>query len=483
MNIRVRFAPSPTGHLHVGNARTALFNYLFARSTGGTFILRIEDTDVVRSTSESEKMIYEDLNWLGIEWDEGPIKGGDFKPYRQSERLDIYKQYVNQLLSEKRAYPCFCTKDELEEQKKKAIAEGKPQIYSGRCRNLTNKEIENNINEGKTHSIRFKIDKEYVLVEDLIHGSINFPTNAFGDFIIIRPDGMPIYNFVVVIDDALMKISHVIRGDDHLSNTPKHVLLFEALGFKIPLFAHIPMILGPDRAKLSKRHGVTSVATFRELGYLPEALFNYLALLGWSPEGDKELMKKEEIIASFNLNHVSKSAAIFDFEKLNWLNGQYIRELSDKDLVELTKPFLIKEGFVKEDTINDMGKRFLSIITSVKDNLVVLSDITKYIKIYFSLDEVDEKAIDFVKVENSESVLEEMLSLLDTASDQYLNEEQYGEFVNKIKASTQAKGKKLFMTLRVGISGRLEGPDLKSLYTNIPVEAIKERLNLILQRI
>ena len=252
MNIRVRFAPSPTGHLHVGNARTALFNYLFARSTGGTFILRIEDTDVVRSTSESEKMIYEDLNWLGIEWDEGPIKGGDFKPYRQSERLDIYKQYVNQLLSEKRAYPCFCTKDELEEQKKKAIAEGKPQIYSGRCRNLTNKEIENNINEGKTHSIRFKIDKEDVLVEDLIHGSINFPTNAFGDFIIVRPDGMPIYNFVVVIDDALMKISHVIRGDDHLSNTPKHVLLFEALGFKIPLFAHIPMILGPDRAKLSK---------------------------------------------------------------------------------------------------------------------------------------------------------------------------------------------------------------------------------------
>ena len=272
MSIRVRFAPSPTGHLHVGNARTALFNYLFVHSTGGTFILRIEDTDVVRSTTESEAMIYEDLNWLGIEWDEGPVKGGNFAPYRQSERLDIYKEYINKLLSEKKAYPCFCSKDELEGGKNRAIIEGRPQIYSGKCRHLTDEEIENKIKAGKAYSIRFKIDREYVLVEDLIHGTINFPTDAFGDFIIVRPDGMPIYNFVVVIDDALMQISHVIRGDDHLSNTPKHVLLFEALDFKTPFFAHIPMILGPDRSKLSKRHGVTSIATFREIGYLPEAL-------------------------------------------------------------------------------------------------------------------------------------------------------------------------------------------------------------------
>jgi glutamyl-tRNA synthetase len=483
MEVRVRFAPSPTGHLHVGNARTALFNYLFSRSMKGTFILRIEDTDMARSTIESEKLIYEDLKWLGIDWDEGPLKGGKFAPYRQSERLGIYKKYTDLFISEKRAYYCFCTKEELEKERNKAISEGKPQIYSGKCRHLTEEEIKKNIKEGRPYAIRFKIEKESVIVEDLIHGVINFPTNAFGDFIIVRPDGMPIYNFVVVIDDALMQVSHVIRGDDHLSNTPKHVLLFEALGFKIPFFAHIPMILGPDRTKLSKRHGVTSIASFREIGYLPEALFNYLALLGWSPEGDKEVIKKEEILTSFHLEDVSKSPAIFDFEKLKWLNGIYIRELDNIKLAEMVRPFLVNDQIVDEETINKLGERFVNIVASVKDNLVVLSDISKGVKIYFTYENPSLEAIEFVKNEGSKNVLEVALELLDSVSDLYLSEEQYSSIINNLKTSTKAKGKKLFMTLRAGISGKLEGPDLKSLYINIPVMEIKRRINYIKQKL
>jgi glutamyl-tRNA synthetase len=483
MDIRVRFAPSPTGHLHVGNARTALFNYLFARSMGGTFILRIEDTDVVRSTTESEEQIYEDLNWLGVDWDEGPIKGGCVGPYRQSERLEIYKKYINLLLSEKKAYPCFCTKEELEEEKNKAIADGRPQIYSGKCRNLSDGEVAEKINAGKPYSIRFAINRDYVFVDDLIHGVVNFPTKAFGDFIIVRPDGMPIYNFVVVVDDALMRISHVIRGDDHLSNTPKQILLFEALGMSTPCFAHIPMILGPDRSKLSKRHGVTSIATFREIGYLPEALFNYLALLGWSPGGGREFIKKDEIVASFNLKNVSKSAAIFDFEKLKWLNGLYIRDLSDKALAEMVKPFLIKDNVLDEETINSLGDRFVNIVASVKDNLVVLSDISKYTKVYFSKCEPEKEAIEFIRVEKTKFVLEELLSLIGAYNDQYLDENQYKEIVNRLKAVVSVKGKKLFMTMRVGISGRVEGPELKLFYTNISVKEIQDRINLILQKI
>ena len=483
MDIRVRFAPSPTGHLHVGNARTAIFNYLFAKSTGGTFILRIEDTDVVRSTIESEQLIYEDLNWLGVTWDEGPVKGGSFGPYRQSERLEIYKKYVSLLLSEKKAYPCFCTKEELEEEKNKAIAEGRPQIYSGKCRNLGEHEVAKNIDAGKPYAIRFAVDRDYVMVEDIIHGNITFPTNAFGDFIIVRPDGMPIYNFVVVVDDALMKISHVIRGDDHLSNTPKQVLLFEALNITPPYFAHIPMILGPDRSKLSKRHGVTSIASFREIGYLPEALFNYLSLLGWSPDGGKEFMKRDEIISSFSLKNVSKSAAIFDFEKLKWLNGLYIRELTDNVLTEMVKPFLIRDNVLDEESINSLGERFVNIVASVKDNLVVLSDITQYAKVYFSKCEPEEEALEFIRLENTKIVLEEILALLHSYNDQYLNECLYEDMVNKLKSAAKVKGKRLFMTMRVGITGKLEGPELKSLYINIPVKEIKDRINVVLQKI
>lgn len=482
MSIRVRFAPSPTGHLHVGNARTALFNYLFSSSQKGQFILRIEDTDLLRSSLENEEMIYEDMRWLGLNWDEGPRKGGDYGPYRQTERFDIYKKYAEKLLREGSAYKCFCSKEELEREKEKAIKEGKPPRYSGKCRNLTPDEIKTLEDRGVEYSIRFKVNKEHVLVKDIIKGEIDFKTDSFGDFIIVRPDGVPVYNFVVVIDDALMKISHVIRGDDHLSNTPKQVLVFDALGFEIPQFAHIPMILGPDHSKLSKRHGDTSINAFREKGYLPEALFNYLALLSWSDEKEREILSKDELIKSFSLKRVSKSAAIFDFEKLKWMNGIYIRNLDENSFFERVKPFLVNSGIVSENYVNEQAEKVKEMALSVRDNLNLLSEIGEYIRVYFQIpDEFDEKTKDILQWETTLAVLKafkeeiEPLHAIDPAT--------YKEIVKKIQKENKIKGKALFMAIRIGVSGKAEGPELDKLVTLMDKDELQKRLEIVIKKI
>lgn len=335
-DVRVRFAPSPTGTLHIGGARTALFNWLFARHNGGKFILRLEDTDTLRSTSASADGIIEGLRWLGLDWDEGPDCGGEYGPYRQSERLSIYKKYIDQLLASGQAYYCFCTPAELQAEREKTRQQKQDYKYGGACRSLTPDQVAEKLQQGLKPVIRLKVPAAgKTMVPDLVRGEVEFDNALLDDFIIAKSDGWPTYNFAVVIDDYGMKISHVIRAEEHLSNTPKQILVYEALGFPCPQFAHVSMILAPDRSKLSKRHGATSVQEFRDEGYLPAALVNYLALLGWSPGGDQDIYDLETMANKFDLNHVSRSAAIYDVKKLAWMNGHYLAEADIDALMAL----------------------------------------------------------------------------------------------------------------------------------------------------
>ncbi len=475
MSVRVRFAPSPTGHIHVGNVRTALFNYLFARGCDGKFILRIEDTDLERSSLESEELIYEDLAWLGLDCDEGPKAGGDFGPYRQTERLDTYKKCTDELLAKGYAYKCFCSKEELDAEREKAQAESRAYIYGGKCANLSQEEIAKYEADGVKPSIRFRAFKPNALVKDMIHGDINFPTNAFGDFIIVRPEGTPIYNYVVVVDDALMNITHVVRGDDHLSNTPKQVLIYEALGYEAPIFAHIPMILGADRSKLSKRHGNTSVEQFRSNGYLPEAMINYMALLSWSGEGERELYTMDELKEVFKLEDVSKSAAVFDFDKLNWMNGIYIRQKSGAELYDLCLPYLIKAGLVDEAYASANKELVEKRLLSVRDNFVTLTDTAQYMEVYFKKAELDEDAKAMMALETTKSVLEAFIAK--TSGKEYLTVEEYKAMMKEIQAETGAKGKALFMAVRVAVTGSTKGPEMDNVATLLSVAELQERVN------
>ncbi len=337
--VRVRFAPSPTGHLHVGNARTALFNWLFARQKRGTMVLRIEDTDVERSETRFEGQLLEDLKWLGLDWDEGPDVGGPYGPYRQSERLALYRERGAALLAAGRAYRCFCTAEDLELDRQRAVAEHRQPIYSGKCRALDPAEAKRRRATAEPCAIRLRIPAHPIRFHDIVHGPVEFSNEVVSDPIILRSTGVPVYNYVVVIDDALMKITHVIRGDDHLSNTPKQVALYEALGWPVPEFAHLSTILGSDRERLSKRHGATSIANFRDMGILPEALMNYLALLGWAPTGGtREIFSRDELVKEFSLERVTPSPAVFDFEKLYWLNRHYITQASCERIRALAAP-------------------------------------------------------------------------------------------------------------------------------------------------
>ncbi|HTF45371.1 MAG TPA: glutamate--tRNA ligase, partial [Terriglobales bacterium] len=335
--VRVRFAPSPTGHLHVGNARTALFNWLFARQKDGVMVLRIEDTDVERSQARYEDQLIADLKWLGLDWDEGSDVGGPYVPYRQSDRLDLYREHAQRLLQEHKAYLCFCSEEDLQKERERLEAEHGQALYSGKCRALDPPEAQRRRAAGESCAIRLRIPEHPIRFHDIVHGEVEFSNEVVSDPIIVRSSGMPVYNYVVVVDDALMKITHVIRGDDHLSNTPKQVALYEALGWPVPEFAHLSTILGADRERLSKRHGATSIANFREMGVLPEALVNYLALLGWAPSGGtREIFTLPELVKEFSLERVTPSPAVFDMEKLYWLNRHYIRQAAPERINKLS---------------------------------------------------------------------------------------------------------------------------------------------------
>ena len=345
--VRVRIAPAPTGFLHIGLARTALFNYLFAKKYEGVFILRIEDTDIERSDPEFEKNILENLKWLGIEWSEGPDIGGEYGPYRQSQRLETYAKYLEKLLTENKAYHCFCPEEELEAQKQYQMSIGQPPIYSGKCRDLPLETVQKYLAEGRPSIIRFKTPAKKIEFDDVIRGKIEFDTSLIGDIAIAKNLATPLYNFAVVIDDFEMKISHVIRGEDHISNTPKQILIQEALGFPRPIYAHLPLILGPDRTKLSKRHGAIAVSEYKKQGYLPEAIINFIAFLGWNPGTEREIYSMPSLIKEFSLEKVQKGGAIFNIKRLDFLNGFYIRQRSVEKLTELCLPYLIEAGFLK----------------------------------------------------------------------------------------------------------------------------------------
>jgi nondiscriminating glutamyl-tRNA synthetase len=377
--IRVRFAPSPTGELHVGNARTALFNWIFARHSGGVFVVRIEDTDQTRTTKDFEANLLDELKWLGIDWDEGPGVGGAYGPYHQTERLAIYRDCLERLIAEGKVYPCYCTEAELEAERASLVARRMMPRYLGKCRQLAEAEQRRLCAEGRLPVWRFRVEGGPIVFEDLIRGAMTFQGEAIGDFIIVRSNGIPAYNFAVVVDDNAMEISHVIRGEDHLSNTASQILLYWALGFAPPVFAHHALILGKDHAKLSKRHGATAVGAYRRRGILSEVLLNYLALMGSSFEGGREIASAKEIVEGFSLERTGKGGAVFDEEKLLWLNGIYIRRYEPKVLTDLLIPFIRAAGYDERSFRRD---RLEGIVAAVRDSLPTLADIEGVLELF-----------------------------------------------------------------------------------------------------
>lgn len=455
-DIRVRIAPSPTGFLHVGTARTALFNYLFAKKNNGKFILRIEDTDLERSKDIYTQNIYDSLKAMGLNWDEGPDIGGSFAPYTQTERIDTYKKYAQQLLDSGKAYYCYCSQEELEAEKAKALEEKRPNVYSGKCKHLTSEQIAQYKAEGRTPTIRFSVNHKQLKFTDLVKGEVDFDTALFGDFVIMKSSGVPTYNFAVVIDDAEMKMTHVIRGEDHISNTPRQILLYEALGFKTPEFAHVGMILAPDRTKLSKRHGATAVSEFIEQGYLPEAFVNFLALLGWSPADGEEIKTLAQIAEMFDLSRVSPSPAIFEFDKLNWMNGMYIRHLPIADITERCKKYMDKYD-LSEYTQSQLEEMILS----VREPLTVLSDVTDAVSYFFGQDvDIDEEVRKTVlDTPESQRVLVEFLKLAENID--YSNLEDIHDKLAVFRKSIEGlKAKQIMWAIRASLTGRTKGADI-----------------------
>ena len=473
---RVRFAPSPTGMLHVGNARTALYNWLFARHNGGDFLLRIEDTDVERSEVRYEAQLIEDLRWLGMDWNEGPVIGGPYAPYRQSERLAIYQQHTEQLLGEGKAYRCFCTAEELEQERQLALRDHRTQVYSGKCRSLTPGEAIDRAAAGETYAVRLAVPEAPLRFHDIVRGDVEFLSDAVGDFILVRSSGIPVYNYVVTIDDALMHITHVIRGDDHISNTPRQVAIYQAFGWSLPQFAHLSTILGSDRERLSKRHGATSVASFREMGILPQALANYLALLGWGAEGGtRETFTREELIAEFKLERVTPSPAVFDWDKLHWLNRQAIKHSPLPDLRALAWPYfeglkLLPPQSSASDTIVTWFDRVLELFLPAVDQLQQLPE--KAASLWRTAELTQEDAA-LLASEAAKRVVQAFTARV--LAESALTPQRFKELMNEVKAETGVKGKDLFHPVRIILTGAHSGPEFDKL---IPLFEDGSRLDL-----
>lgn len=475
--MKVRFAPSPTGPFHIGGARSALFNWLEARHEHGKFLLRIEDTDLNRSTRESEENIKASLKWLGLDWDEGIDAGGPNGPYRQTERLDIYKKLVQQLLAEGKAYYCYCSEEELDEERKKQMAEGKTPVYSGKCRNLTKEQKNAYQAEGRKPVIRLRVpENEPIEFDDMVRGHVSFNSSGSGDFIIVKSDGIPVYNFAVVADDILMGVTHVIRAEEHLSNTPRQILIYRALGKNVPVFGHISLILGADHKKMSKRHGATSVEEYKKAGYLPDAMVNYLALLGWAPNSEEEIFSREELIRQFSMDRVSSNDAVFDIEKLNWINFHYMKELSPSELLDLTLPFIIRAGYTAEP-VSDEQRRWLErAVWCVRDHLYYGAQITENIGVFFDElpDVTDSEMLDMMHQETSRTILtafRDHLNELDGFSD-----EEIKDVFKQTMKETKIKGKAAFMPVRIALTGSMHGPDLYSLISLFGKEKVTARL-------
>ncbi len=455
-----RFAPSPTGYLHIGGARTALFNWLYARHTGGTFILRIEDTDRARSTEASIQAILDAMTWLGLDWDEGP--------YYQTERMDLYREAAQKLLETGWAYRCYCTPEELEEKRKKALKEGRKPKYDGTCRNRTD------FPDDQPYVLRFKCPEEgTVVVEDLVKGTVRFDVRELDDLVIVRPDGVPTYNFAVVVDDATMGITHIIRGDDHLNNTPRQILIYQALGYPLPRFAHVPMILGQDHKRLSKRHGAVSVLAYRDEGYLPQALTNYLVRLGWS-HGDQEIFSLQELIDLFTLEGIGKSAGVFNPEKLLWLNGHYIRSMTDEALAEALQPFLDAENLAPPKG------QLLMAIRTLKERSRTLKEMAEGMRFYFTerVDYEPKAAKKFLKP-TMIPYFSQLVACLESL--EAFDESRVESCFRKVTEENQIKLGKIAQPVRVALTGKTVSPGLFEVMEVLGKEKTLERLRAALQ--
>jgi nondiscriminating glutamyl-tRNA synthetase len=476
MTVRVRYAPSPTGHLHIGGVRTALFNWLFARHHGGQFVLRIEDTDVERNVPGAEEEMLAGFRWLGLDWTEGPDVGGDRGPYRCMERLPIYRQYLQRLIDQGRAYPCFCTPEELQAQREEALRRGEVPRYSGRCRRIDEATRQRRLAAGEPHNWRYAVPPgEVVAVDDLIRGRVEFSTDDIGDFVIVKSNGVPTYNFQVVVDDALMAITHVIRGEEHLSNTPRQLLIYRDLGFTPPAFAHLPQVLNEQRKKLSKRDpNVQPVEAYREQGYLPEAIVNFLALLGWSPGGEEEILSLEEICRRFDLDRVNRSGAVFDVDKLHWMANQYMKTADRERVVDLVETYLRRRGIaLPEGRQRDW---LAAVVGLYQDQMACAAEFADLARGFFTPEiELDEEARAVLAAEGSLAVVQRYLELAEEAGAEWSAEASRARF-KQIQKELGVKGRNLYMPVRAAVTGMVHGPDLQQTIACLPQRWVIERL-------
>lgn len=492
MSVRVRFAPSPTGFVHIGSLRTALYNFLYAKKHEGTYLLRIEDTDRTRLVEGAVEGMLDAMNWAGVNHSEGPflndkgevIQVGDFGPYVQSERLDIYVKYAEQLLEADHAYYCFCDKERLEKVREAQKAEGLTAKYDGHCRGISLEEARKRVAAGEPHVVRLRLpENREITFEDAVRGVVTFNTDELDDQVLMKQDGFPTYHMAVIVDDHLMGITHVIRGEEWLSSTPKHVYLYEAFGWEAPQFVHLPNILNIEKKKLSKRHGDVAVEDFKRKGYLPEALINYVALVGWSPEDNSEKMTMAEMIEKFSLDRVSKSGGVFDVNKLNWMNGLYIKEMDLEALTDLCVPFFIEKGYVSAD--ETVSKRhFMKTITKLsQESISYLSQVTDLVPMFIGEDVApeNEETLEMLKIDQVPEVLNAFKGLLEAAD---TVDEAFAKGVMKeIQKLTGVKGKNLFMPVRAAISGQLHGPDLVAIIELLGKDLLIKRLENTLKRL
>jgi len=480
--VRVRYAPSPTGHLHIGNARTALFNYLFARNKGGKFIIRIEDTDKKRNIAGGEESQLKYLKWLGMDWDESVDAGGEYGPYRQSERNHIYQTYYNQLLETGHGYKCYCTEEELEREREAQTERGETPHYSGKCRHLTEEERHQFEAEGRQPSIRIAVpeDKTYTF-DDMVKGVVSFESEGMGDWVMVKKDGTPTYNFAVAIDDHLMEISHVLRGDDHISNTPKQLMVYEALGWEPPIFGHMTLIVNESRKKLSKRDEsiIQFIEQYEELGYLPEALFNFITLLGWSPAGEEELFSKEEFIEIFDADRLSKSPALFDKQKLTWMNNQYMKTIEVDRALELALPHLIKAGRLSESLTDEEHEWARGLVALLQEKMSFGAEIVELSDMFFQDDAVyEEDAKEILAGETVPEVLRAFSHELDQLDS--FRADGIKAAMKAVQKSTGQKGKNLFMPIRAAVTGQTHGPDLPQAIELLGKAKVQNRINKII---
>ncbi|HBP63418.1 MAG TPA: glutamate--tRNA ligase [Desulfosporosinus sp.] len=484
MEIRVRFAPSPTGPLHIGGARSALFNYLWAHHNKGKFIVRSEDTDLERSSRESEQNILEALRWLNIQWDEGIEAGGEYGPYRQTDRLDLYRDYTKKLFDSGHAYYCYCSEEELEQERQTLSAKGETPRYRGKCRHLTTEQRTVLEAEGRKPVVRFHVpEAQAIHVNDQVRGDVVFDSDGIGDYVIVKSDGIPTYNFAVVVDDVTMKITHVVRGEEHLSNTPRQVLIYQALGLPVPEFAHVSLILNTEGGKMSKRDGDTAVLDYKQKGYLPEAIVNFIAMLGWAPMGEEEFYTLDELTEVFTLDRVSKSPAVFDVQKLNYINSHYIKEAAPERLAELALPFVGEMGILPQGERSDQQQQwFIGFIEAISEKLSHMAEVKDFVHYFHGavpMEPVGE-ALEVLKGEQVPGVLKLFGDKVQEI--ELLSETTVKVLLKQITKELKLGGKLVYMPIRVALTGQMHGPELYAIIPLLGRENVLKRLEVTEKR-